>query len=209
MSATPTEIHPKHSANNPDEAAARRQHYWIALPAYNEELSLPPLLDRIAEAMSEAGLPYNVIVVNDGSSDGTSRVAAEYSHAMPLVLETHSVNMGLGATMRDGLLKAIGFADPHDIIVTMDADNSHNPESIYRMGRLIREGNDVVIASRYQAGSRIRGVPVYRQFLSLAGRLLFRLIFPIRGVRDYTCGYRAYRAQVLQDALKSYGNAMF
>jgi len=159
--------------------------------------------------MTEADLPYKVIVVNDGSADATARIAAEYSLVMPLVLENHPINMGLGATMRDCLTKAIELANPQDIIVTMDADNSHNPESIWPMGRLIREGSDVVIASRYQTGSRVRGVPAYRRLLSFAGRLFFRALFPIRGVRDYTCGFRAYRAQALQTAWKSYGDAMF
>jgi dolichol-phosphate mannosyltransferase len=209
MSANRAEIQPLRSASEPAPYGRRRQKYWIALPAYNEEQSLPPLLDRIAEAMVEADLPYTVIVVNDGSKDGTARVASEYANRIPLVLENHPVNMGLGATMRDGLLKAIELADPDDIIVTMDADNSHNPESIWRMGRLIREGADVVIASRYQPGSRVRGVPFYREILSLAGRLAFRVTFPIRGVRDYTCGYRAYRAMALQAGVARYGQAMF
>ncbi len=89
-----------------------RRYYWIALPAYNEELSLPPLLERIADAMAEATLPYKVIVVNDGSRDRTAEIVSEYSQHMPILLENHPVNMGLGATMRDGVLKAIELAEP-------------------------------------------------------------------------------------------------
>jgi dolichol-phosphate mannosyltransferase len=183
--------------------------YWIALPAYNEELSLPPLLERIANAMDGASLSYKVIVVNDGSRDRTAQIVSQYSQHMPILLENHAVNMGLGATMRDGVLKAMQLADAHDIVVTMDADNSHNPELIDRMGRLIREGNDVVIASRYQPGSRVLGVPGYRRLLSVAARHVFSVAFPIRGVRDYTCGFRAYRAGALQLALAHYGNSFF
>src|SRR5579885_612400 len=172
----------------------RSQCYWIVLPAYNEERCLPRLLDRIAEAMSAAHLSYKVMVVNDGSKDSTGQIAVEYSREIPLIIETHSVNMGLGATLRDGVLKAIALAHPDDIVVTMDADNSHNPELIPRMGRLIREGNDVVIASRYQPGSKTIGVPGYRRMLSIVGSLIFRLFLPVEGVRDYTCGFRAYRA---------------
>lgn len=186
-----------------------RQCHHIVLPAYNEERSLPRLLDRIIEAMTEAAVSYQVIVVNDGSQDLTARIAEQYARNIPLLLHSHSVNMGLGATMRDGLLKALEVAKPHDIIITMDADNSHNPELIPRMGRLIREGNDVVIASRYQPGSRTRGVPSHRLALSYAARILFKVAFPIRGVRDYTCGYRAYSAAALQSALDHYGRNMF
>jgi dolichol-phosphate mannosyltransferase len=190
-------------------ATSRRQLYWVVLPAYNEERSLPQLLDRITGSMVEVGASYRVIVVDDGSSDSTASIAEEYARSIPLFLERHPVNMGLGATIRDGLLKAIEQADPQDVIVSMDADNSHNPELIPRMGRLIREGNDVVIASRYQPGSRIRGVSGYRRLLSFGASWLFRLVFPIVGVRDYTCGYRAYRAAALKRAAERYGRSMF
>jgi dolichol-phosphate mannosyltransferase len=66
------------------------------------------------------------------------------------------------------------------------------------MVRLIREGHDVVIASRFTRGSRVRGVPFNRRVLSRLAGILIKLMFPIRGVRDYTSGYRAYRAGVLQ-----------
>jgi dolichol-phosphate mannosyltransferase len=179
------------------------------LPAYNEELCLPRLLDRIAEAMSTAQLSYRVVIVNDGSKDSTGQIAAAYAQDLPLIIETHSVNMGLGTTLRDGVLKAVALAHPDDIVVTMDADNSHNPELIPRMGQLVREGNDVVIASRYQPGSKTKGVPGYRRMLSIVGSLIFRLVLPIQGVRDYTCGFRAYRAGALMAGLERHGQAMF
>jgi len=186
-----------------------RQFCWIVLPAYNEELSLPSLLDRIAVAMEEAGYPYRVVVVDDGSGDSTASIAEKYAQRIPLLLERHPANMGLGATIRDGMLRAITDSNPSDIIITMDADNSHNPELIPRMGRLIREGNDVVIASRYQHGSTIRGVSLLRRVLSYGAGMLFRMVFPIPGVRDYTCGYRAYRASALKQAVRHYKQEMF
>ena len=75
-----------------------------------------------------------------------------------------------------------------------------------KMGTLVREGADVVIASRYRPGSYVRGVRFHRKLLSLAARTLFQTLFPIRGVRDYTSGYRAYRAGVLRDAFERYGD---
>jgi dolichol-phosphate mannosyltransferase len=67
----------------------------------------------------------------------------------------------------------------------------------------------VVIASRYQHGSVTRGVPGYRKFLSFGAGMLFRIAFPIEGVRDYTCGFRAYRAGVMQQAIRKYGERLF
>jgi dolichol-phosphate mannosyltransferase len=187
----------------------RRQHVWVVLPAFNEELSLPKLLAALDEAMFESNLAYHVVVMDDGSTDATAAIARQAALRLPLVVESHPVNLGLGMTIRDGLMKAASLAEPRDLIVTMDADNSHTPELILRMVRLAREGHDVVIASRYQPGSRVRGVPLARRALSYWGGWLFRLIFPLPGVRDYTCGYRAYKAAVLQRVIASYGESFF
>ena len=178
----------------------------VVLPAYNEEHSLGVLLRRLDQSMHEDGLPYQIIVVDDGSRDATARIAADHARYMPIRVERHEVNRGLGATIRDGLSVAVSLARDDDIIVVMDADNTHTPGLIRNMIRVIREGADVVIASRYQAGSYIRGVPLHRKLLSLGARFLFQLFFPIPGVRDYTCGYRAYRASVLLKAFRRYGD---
>ncbi|MGH7340473.1 MAG: glycosyltransferase [Candidatus Rokuibacteriota bacterium] len=178
----------------------------VVLPAFNEAQGLGLLLQRLDRAMREDDTDYEIIVVDDGSTDGTAGVVDEYVPHLPLRLERHAVNRGLGATIRDGLKKAVSVATDDDLIVVMDADNTHTPGLIRTMVRVVREGADVVIASRYQPGSYIRGVPFDRKLLSLAARILFQLFFPIRGVRDYTCGYRAYRAVVLRDAFRRYGD---
>lgn len=189
----------------------RRQHVWVVLPAYNEAQSLPALLAAIDESMFEASLAYRILVLDDGSTDGTAEVAERLARDLdlPLTVERHPVNLGLGMTIRDGLIHASRLAEPNDLLITMDADNSHSPELILRMVRLAREGHDVVIASRYRPGSRVYGVPYLRRVLSYWGGWLFRLAFPIPGVRDYTCGYRAYKAHVLQAVVERHGAEFF
>lgn len=178
----------------------------ITLPAFNEAETLRPLLESIREAMQENGIEYRVIVVDDGSSDGTVEVARGLASQLPITLIEHSENRGLGEAIRTGLMSAVEDADARDIIVTMDSDNTHTPGLIARMVRGIREGNDVVIASRYRQGAYIRGVPRTRRLLSFAARVLFSLAFPTPNVRDFTCGFRAYRAEVLQQAFSIYGD---
>jgi dolichol-phosphate mannosyltransferase len=187
----------------------RRQHIWVVLPAYNEEASLPALLEDLDESMFEARLTYRILLMDDGSRDGTAAIAREFARDHPLTLVQHETNLGLGATIRDGLMKTAELAHPKDIIVTMDADNSHTPELIQRMVRQVREGHDVVVASRYRPGSRVRGVPFLRRVLSYWGGFLFRVLFPTPGIRDYTCGYRAYRADLLQRVIADHGAAFF
>lgn len=177
----------------------------ITLPTHNEEATLPLLLRAIRESMRENQIEYRVLVVNDGSTDRTSEVARGISSEMPLTVIEHAENRGLGEAIRTGLMAAIEDADDRDIIVTMDSDNTHTPGLIARMVRGIREGNDVVIASRYRQGAHIKGVPRYRRLLSFAARFSFSLLFPTPNVRDFTSGFRAYRAGVIKQAFDTYG----
>jgi len=183
----------------------RQQTVYVVLPAYNEESRIGQLLDRIDTAMWEEGFSYRVIVIDDGSHDATVKIVQDYSSRMPIMLKRHDVNQGLGAAIRSGLIIAMGLAAARDIIVTMDADNTHTPGLIVHMVRMIREGCDVVIASRYRPQSQTYGVPVMRRCISYAGSLLCRWVLPIQGVRDYTSGFRAYRADVLGGAVQQYG----
>jgi dolichol-phosphate mannosyltransferase len=178
----------------------------VVLPAYNEEANIGKLLDRIQEAMEESGLLYRVIVVNDGSSDRTGSILDEYAARIPLQVANHAANQGLGTTIRDGIYMAAKIASKGDIVVTMDSDETHPPGLIMRMVGMIREGHDVVIASRFQPGGRVCGLTMQRRVISYLASLTCRLVFPTKGVRDFTCGYRAYRGEILHQALALYGD---
>jgi dolichol-phosphate mannosyltransferase len=179
---------------------------FIVLPAYNEEKTLPPLLAEIASTLGETGHAYRVVVVDDGSTDGTAAVVRAATSSMPISLVSHPANRGLSEALKTGLLEAQKGVSPRDVIVTMDSDNTHIPGLILRMVRMIREGYDVVIASRYRRESRVIGVPLSRRILSRGASLLFRILFPTRGVRDFTSGYRAYRASLIQEMFAAYGD---
>jgi len=176
------------------------------LPAYNEEANVGKLLDRIRSAMHESSLSYRVIVVDDGSVDRTPEILAEYASRMPITVTRHEVNQGLGLAIRDGLYLAARSTPANDVIVTMDSDETHPPDLIPRMVDMIREGRDVVIASRFQPGARVCGLTLGRRVISYAASLTCRTLIPTPGVRDFTCGFRAYRCEVLQTALARYGD---
>ena len=178
---------------------------WIVLPAYNEEKALPHLIEALVEDLTDEKREFEIFIVNDGSQDRTAEVAMAYSSKAPVRIFDNGTNKGLAETLRSGLLESIKLAARHDIVITMDADNTHPAGLVVRMVRLIQEGNDVVIASRYRNGSYVRGLPMYRRLLSYAGSWLCRILFPIRGVRDYTCGYRAYRVAVLSELISRHG----
>ncbi|HHW14033.1 MAG TPA: glycosyltransferase [Firmicutes bacterium] len=180
----------------------------FVLPAYNEEANLPPLMHKIGETMAGVGRPYRVVAVNDGSRDGTARVLAELAAAYPVEVVVHEVNLGLPRTMVDGLKRAAVGAGAEDIVITMDADNSHEPRYVPAMVAALEKGYDVVIASRYRPGAKEVGLSWERSVMSRAVNLMLAVLFPIPGVRDYTCGYRAYRAQVLQGMFSHYGERL-
>jgi dolichol-phosphate mannosyltransferase len=184
----------------------RRSKIIVVLPAYNEEQNIGGLLERIDDALQEERLEYQVLVVDDGSRDRTLEILEGYRVQIPVSIHRHEVNQGLGATIRDGLYVASKMACESDIVITMDADETHTPGLILRMVRMIREGHDVVIASRYRPGARVFGVSLFRRLMSLGASMLFRTVFPTPGVRDFTCGYRAYRGGVLLKAISAYGD---
>lgn len=178
----------------------------VVLPAYNEAKSLRSLLPTLLKSLAEEEKKFHIYVVDDGSDDDTAaQVRGVSSNKVSLI--RHQKNLGLSETINSGMRRALGDSDEDDIIVTMDADSSHLPGLISRMVRLIKEGYDVVISSRFAGGARVKGVPLGRRILSRAASLLFRFLFPIRGVKDYTCGYRAYKVSLLKKAMAKYGKS--
>lgn len=173
------------------------------MPAYNEEKDLPGLLDRIQTALS-GWADYRVVVVDDGSADRTAEIVREAARHMPAELISHDVNKGLGAAIRTGLRAAV---ERGDVIVTLDADNSQDPALIPALVEKLSEGNDFVVASRFQPGAQEVGVPPLRKFLSHLSSGGIRLIVGYPGVRDYTCGFRAYRTETVKKLIDSYGDA--
>ena len=185
---------------------------YMALPAWNEEPNIRSLLHEICLSAAESipASDIEVVVVDDGSTDLTAAIvgdfaascaAGEFAHST-ITLLRHEENQGLAEAIKTGLTYCAGRAGQRDIVVTMDADNSHTPWLAPAMVRAVREGYDVVIASRYRRGARVVGLSLARRVLSRLGSWTFRVLFPIRNVRDYTCGYRAYRATLLREVLK-------
>jgi dolichol-phosphate mannosyltransferase len=183
---------------------------WVTLPAYNEEKSLPPLLEAFEQTIAASSLgEWHLIVVNDGSRDATLDVLRRYGQRLPLRVVSHEKNRGLGEAIKTGFRAALEIAADDDIVVGLDADDTHPPDAIPGMVKVMEEtGAEVVIASRYRRGSRQVGVPLRRQLLSAGARVLFHVFLRLPGVRDYTCGFRAYRAGLLRRAFEKFGEGL-
>jgi dolichol-phosphate mannosyltransferase len=164
----------------------------VVIPTYNEAETLEPVVARLRASVPEA----DVLVVDDGSPDGTGEIADRLVAADPAVHVLHRTQKaGLGAAYIAGFRWAL--AEGYDVVVEMDSDGSHAPEELPRLLTALREA-DLVIGSRWVPGGQIRNWPLYRQVISIGGSTYARVLlrFP---VRDSTSGYRAFRRQVLEE----------
>lgn len=193
----------KHNAGN-DAGVSK---VILALPAYNEAENLLPLIKEAVAVFESKNYAFSIIIVNDGSTDNTPQVIEELKNQFDIVPVHHAGNRGLGPAIVTGLEKALEISvSSQSIIVNMDADNTHSPKYIPEMvDKILNEGYDIVIASRYRDGSQEVGVPFNRRLLSRAARLTFQVFLRLPNVRDYTCGYRAYRASLIKEAFDNYG----
>jgi dolichol-phosphate mannosyltransferase len=183
----------------------------LALPAYNEAGAIGALLDAAGAVLNAEPLDsWSIVVVDDGSWDETASIVEERAAREPRIrLVRHEKNRGLGPAIITGLRAGLeAGSGPTHLIVGMDADMTHPPETIPSMRAAADAGADLVIASRYQPGSRQMGVPFFRLLMSIGARLLFWHYLNLPGVRDYTCGFRGFRASLLEEGFNRFGDKL-
>ncbi len=182
----------------------------VALPCYNEEGNIESLLRRFIEFNKTAkDLHLDVLVIDDGSKDNTKKLAENYLSKMPLRVLTHQTNKGLDGVLKtsfEEFYKSIHAAQGYSAFALMDGDDSHPPEFITSMwNKLSSQKLDVVIASRFRKGAKIHGVVWWRQVLSFGMAMLFKSFRNMKGVMDYSCGYRVYSPQIIDKMIRYYG----
>ncbi len=163
----------------------------VIVPTYDERENLPLILARVRAAAPAA----DVLVVDDGSPDGTGELAEQLAAADDQVHVLHrTAKEGLGAAY----LQAFGWGIDHgyDVLVEMDADGSHQPEQLQRLLDALADA-DLVLGSRWVAGGRVQNWPLHRALLSRGGNTYARLALGVP-LRDATGGYRAFRRTALQ-----------
>ena len=167
----------------------------VVVPLYNEEESLPYLVEQLTDALRPSGERFELVLVNDGSSDRTAEVLEQLSHKVPeLVAVLLRKNYGQTAAMAAGFDVAQG-----DVIVSLDGDLQNDPADIPMLLAKLREGYDLVSGWRHQR----QDAALQRK---LPSRIANRLIGRVTGVKlhDYGCSLKAYRREVLSD-MRLYG----
>jgi dolichol-phosphate mannosyltransferase len=167
----------------------------VVIPAHNEEMNLPPVLEALGETLRAEGIPYEVIVVNDNSSDGTAASVRECMAVDPAVRTVdRSQPCGFGRAVRAGLEVVTG-----DVVVVYMADASDHPRDVVAYYRKIEEGYDCVFGSRFMAGSKVTDYPwlkyLVNRVVNRCIQFLFRCPF-----NDLTNAFKAYRTHVLRES---------
>lgn len=167
----------------------------VVIPAYNESERIVPTIGAIATYMSGRGESWELIVVDDGSTDDTVDVVRSLGLANLHLIEARP-NGGKGRAVRKGMLAARG-----DVRLFADADQSTPIEQFEMLVETLRDGHDVVVGSRAADGSLEASKSALRQVMSGGLRTIVRVLFNI-GVRDTQCGFKMFTAAAAEDLFR-------
>lgn len=160
----------------------------IVVPTYNEAGSLPTLAERLHAALGDRD--WELIVVDDGSPDGTADIAAGLAPRIPVRVVRRAGKAGLASAVVAGFEAARG-----DILLVMDADLSHPPEVVPALADAIGGGAELAVGSRYVPGGGVMDWPFRRRAVSRVACLMGHALVP---VRDATSGFFAARRSVIE-----------
>jgi dolichol-phosphate mannosyltransferase len=177
------------------ERASLEPHVSVIIPCFNEidalpqlERKLPPVLDLLEKRFG----PLELILVDDGSTDGTLAALRSGIGRDPRArIVPHERNQGLGAALRTGFQAARG-----EVLVTTDADGTYDFGEMLGLLSRLTPDVDVVTASPYHPEGQVAGVPAYRLILSQGASLIYRALLD-PSVYCYTAMFRAYRRRVI------------
>tara|TARA_Y100000590_G_C15557990_1_gene953585 strand:- start:36 stop:794 length:759 start_codon:yes stop_codon:yes gene_type:complete len=184
---------------------------FYILPSYNESPNIKPLIKSFYNFYKNKKINIFIIFVDDGSTDNSlnilSKIKKQSLKKIKIKVLKHKKNQGLGVALKTGFNYVLRNANDNDLIVTMDTDNSHTIKLSYELAcEIIYKNKDIVIASRYKKNSKIKGLENFRKFLSIAAAILFKIFYPIKNIKDYTSGFRAFRVKKIRKIIRQYDN---
>jgi dolichol-phosphate mannosyltransferase len=183
---------------------------WLILPTYNEAENVQAIVTAAAEALAAAAPDgFRILVVDDGSPDGTGQIADQLAaeHDWMQVLHRTEKN-GIGPAYLAGFRHALDEGAGY--VMEMDSDFSHDPADLARLLQAVNDGADLALGSRYVPGGGVSDWGLLRRFISEGGSTYARLVLGLR-VRDLTGGFKCFRREVLEaihfDSVRSHGYA--
>lgn len=171
----------------------------VIIPTYNEVDRLPLTLIDVDRHLSNGDLSYEVLVTDDGSTDGTYALVEHFARLMPnlRIIRAGSTNQGKGFAVRRGMEEARG-----NIRLFMDADNATSVDQCFQMVPFFKEGYDVIIGSRSAKGSVLMPPqPLLKQIAGLAGSIFVRLL-GLQKRKDTQCGFKCFSEEAAQEIFR-------
>lgn len=179
---------------NLDKPLSDRSSISVICPMYNEGAKIQDNLHKLFDALSQLSHPWEVILVNDGSTDDSfQKATAGFCNRTNFTVVTYETNRGRGYAIRQGIAAAQG-----DIIVVTESDLSWGGDIVARMVTKLTEDNlDVVVASPHAQNGKLENVPFLRRCYTVGGNKILRLLMPVK-LSMYTGMTRAYRGDILR-----------
>ena len=164
----------------------------LVIPAHNEEGHIAETVQSLATALRNAGIAYEIVVINDNSSDGTERILATLNAADPGIRYVNNLPPnGFGFAVRRGLAEFRGEA-----VAIVMADGSDDPADVVAFYRKLEGGYDCVFGSRFIQGARVSDYPKFKLLLNRLANLLIRALFLLR-YNDVTNAFKLYRRSAI------------
>lgn len=181
---------------------------YFCIPAYNEAATVGLSMYKIGEVMKQVNREYELIVLNDGSTDETLHVVNSYERILPLRVINVEKSQGMGPSLKTLLKEVVkrSIFPERDLIVTIGADFSQSPSVVPSMVREVEGGADLVIASSFAKGSALMNTPVLFKVLNSILYILMRNLYGIGGVKDYISSFRIYRVSLIKRAMDLFGD---
>jgi dolichol-phosphate mannosyltransferase len=174
------------------EAAGLPGMLSIVIPAHNEEGHIAATVQGLAETLQRAGICYEIVVINDNSSDATERILATLSGADARVRYVNNAPPnGFGLAVRRGLAEFRG-----DAVAVVMADGSDDPADLVAFYRKLETGYDCVFGSRLMRGARVSDYPLLKLGLNRLANFLIRMLFLLR-YNDVTNAFKLYRRSAI------------
>ena len=176
---------------------------YVCIPSYNEAPTIGLLLWKIRQVFAGFAREYQLLVLDDGSTDATTEVLEPYTRVLPLTVVRHERRLGYAASVEALLRRAVELTDrpKRDAAILLHADFTHNPQVIPDLVRRIESGADIVVAEGRLEGEASRSYRLVRRFAPY----LLRGVVTVPGVTDVVSGYAVLRLVALRNALR--GNA--
>jgi dolichol-phosphate mannosyltransferase len=183
---------------------------WLILPTYNEAENIEAIVTAAGDALAATDdQPYKILIVDDGSPDGTGDIADRLASEREQVEVVHrSEKNGIGPAYLAGFRYALDHGAAY--VMEMDSDFSHNPADLVRLLAAVRSGADLALGSRYVPGGGVVDWGLLRRFISEGGSTYARWVLSLH-VRDLTGGFKCFKREVLEaihfDSVRSQGYA--